>query len=317
MTINPCWYGAYDEPGRKWDVIAFNGGHWNSGGSRKEYWTAFEKALTGSLRAGNKVIRITTGPVPFGYNVKTSSRTDSGTAILPEAQWPSIRFAHANVEEENCGRNAGRMMTQNRWVEDILKKHPEVAVCDHWGFVYSQEKVGGSPFRPWWYGKDVHFGEEAMNKPLSGMIADLAFVLVGQKEFAALPAEYREFLHVGTKTYTATRNFGKEPPSEERYQEQDAAVTSARGAKPKKARKLEGFTEECLDASIVDYSSITFGNPIKRAKTVVEFARKDLDQHKKWLEEGEVPPEQYERAQRIHKSALQMVEAAKSAAGKP
>jgi hypothetical protein len=159
------WQPVDDEPGRKWDVIAFNGGHWNSGGSRKEYWTAFEKALTGSLRAGKKVIWITTGPVPFGYNVKPPSRTDSGTAILPEAQWPSIRFAHANVEEENCGRNAGRMMTQNRWVEDILKKHPEVAVCDHWGFVYSQEKVGGSPFRPWWYGKNVHFGEEAKSLP--------------------------------------------------------------------------------------------------------------------------------------------------------
>ena len=45
ITVISSWLGAYEKPGRQWDVIAFNGGHWNSGSTKEEYQAAFLEGL--------------------------------------------------------------------------------------------------------------------------------------------------------------------------------------------------------------------------------------------------------------------------------
>jgi len=58
------------------------------------------------------------------------------------------------------GRLAGVMDKYiNPWALEVIKRHPEIFICDQWQFTKDQE---GGLYRTWWSGKNVHFkGEQA------------------------------------------------------------------------------------------------------------------------------------------------------------
>ncbi len=320
IHINPVWFGAYDEPGREWDIVAFNGGHWNSNLPKEEYMELFEVSLNQSIKAGRQVIWITTAPVPFGYNVADKGTTNGVDAILPEDQWRSIQFAHPNIQNERCGRQAGRMMAQNHWVKPILDKYPQVAVCDQWGLVYARSKSKASPFATWMHGKNVHFKSTEMNEELAGMIVELSLVLTGTKSMEEVPERFRKFLHASPETYNPPADFDNPTPLEQRYRfpgQEPVTMTTNSGEgttttpTAKRSSKEDPWwtrPEYRLDATVVNYAEAEGRSAERRAKNRIALAEKDLKQHEQWLDSGEVPVEQVEKARLILEHAKQVHE---------
>ena len=203
ITVISSWLGAYEKPGRQWDVIAFNGGHWNSGSTKEEYQAAFLEALTKLKKTGAKVIRVTTCPVPFGYNLEGST-TDSTVAKAPRDKWPSIRH---EFKGEILKRVPGRMRLQNQWAAEMLEKHPDVVVCDQWQFVKDGEKVKDGPYEVWWYCKNVHFRSKEQAVPLGELLAETALVVSGKKELGAANPKYRKYVHLSAKGYEPAKTY--------------------------------------------------------------------------------------------------------------
>lgn len=128
------WLGAYREEGRQWDVISFNHGHWDSGNDKASYQANLEKIIFELKKTGAKLIWVTTCPVPNGYEAAES----------------------LNADGRAPGRLAGVMQKYlNPWAAEVMARHPEIHVCDQWGFVKDNE---GGTYTEWWKGRDVHFG---------------------------------------------------------------------------------------------------------------------------------------------------------------
>jgi len=119
------WLGAYDAKGRHWDVISFNFGHWNSGGTKEQYQKDLEFIISQLEKTGAKLIWVTTCPVPLGYG------------------------------KGSVGRKAGRMKLQNEWAAEVMRRHPKISTCDQWQFVKDNRD---GLYTEWWQGKNVHFG---------------------------------------------------------------------------------------------------------------------------------------------------------------
>ena len=127
------WLGAYDHPGRHWDVISFNHGHWDSKNDKATYQTNLEKIILALKKTKAKLIWVTTCPVPNGFPV-AGELDESGRAP---------------------GRTAGVMEKfLNPWALEVMKKHPEISICDQWQFVKDNEDP---LYKEFWAGKDVHF----------------------------------------------------------------------------------------------------------------------------------------------------------------
>ncbi len=134
------WLGAYDQPGRHWDVISFNHGHWDSKNDKASYQANLEKIITELKKTKAKLIWVTTCPVPNGF---------------PEA-------GEGDENGKAPGRTAGVMKKYlNPWALEVMKKHPEISICDQWQFVKDNEDA---LYREFWSGKDVHFGGEPADK---------------------------------------------------------------------------------------------------------------------------------------------------------
>ncbi|PHR97268.1 MAG: hypothetical protein COA78_27840 [Blastopirellula sp.] len=302
ISIDPNWFGAYDEPGRQWDVIAFNGGHWDSTVDKEDYMAEFEETLKLCLKAGRKVIWVTTANVPYGYNTDLKPEDPRKfLAVLPKDKWRSIQFAHP----EKYSRVPGRMMLQNYWVKPILDKYPQVAVCDQWGYVYSASKDESSKFAEWYHGRNVHFGGD-LNKPLAALVFELSMVMTGKKKIEDVPAQYRKFIHLNSKTYNPSADFDNPTPEAQRYGRSETPGDSAGGSE---AGKWWTKAEYQLTATVVNYEKVKGRTEKERALERVKLAEKDLSQHEEWLESGEVPAEQVEKARRILEHAKQVHEA--------
>jgi hypothetical protein len=127
------WLGAYDQKGRHWDVISFNHGHWDSGNDKSTYQKNLEKIITELKKTKAKLIWVTTCPVPNGY---------------PPA-------GDLSKEGRAPGRTAGVMRNHlNPWALEVMKKHPEISICDQWQFVRDN---GDGLYKDFWVGKNVHF----------------------------------------------------------------------------------------------------------------------------------------------------------------
>ncbi|MHC4200742.1 MAG: SGNH/GDSL hydrolase family protein [Planctomycetota bacterium] len=108
------WLGAYDVKGRHWDVISFNFGHWNAGGTKKLYQEQLGYVISRMEKTGAELIWVTTCPVPDGYD--------------PAGELSSAGRAP--------GRKAGVMKKHlNPWALEVVRRHPAIAVCDQWQFV--------------------------------------------------------------------------------------------------------------------------------------------------------------------------------------
>jgi hypothetical protein len=80
-----------------------------------------------------KLVWVTTCPVPNGYPVAGDLDTN-GKA--PK-------------------RTSGVMEKYlNPWALEVMKRHPEISVCDQWQFVKDDED---GLYKDFWSGKDVHF----------------------------------------------------------------------------------------------------------------------------------------------------------------
>ena len=130
------WLGAYDQPDRHWDVISFNHGHWDSKNDKATYQANLERVIAELEKTKAKLIWVTTCPVPNGF--------DKAGALDANGKAP--------------GRTAGVMQKYlNPWALEVMKKHPEISICDQWQFV--KDNAGGL-YTDWWAGKNVHFSRE-------------------------------------------------------------------------------------------------------------------------------------------------------------
>ena len=127
------WLGAYDQPGRYWDVISFNHGHWDSKNDKATYQANLERVIAELQKTKAKLIWVTTCPVPNGFD-KAGSLDANGKAT---------------------GRSAGVMQKYlNLWAAEVMARHPDITICDQWQFV--KDNAGGL-YTDWWAGKNVHF----------------------------------------------------------------------------------------------------------------------------------------------------------------
>ena len=134
------WLGAYRQPGRHWNVISFNHGHWDSGNDKASYQANLEKIITELKKTKAKLIWVTTCPVPNGF--------PPAADLIKEGRSP--------------GRTAGVMEKYlNPWALEVMKKHPEISICDQWQFVKENED---GIYKEFWAGKDVHFRGEPAEK---------------------------------------------------------------------------------------------------------------------------------------------------------
>lgn len=133
------WLGAYDQPGRHWDVISFNHGHWDSKSDKATYQANLETVITQLKKTGAKLVWVTTCPVPNGYPL--------AGPLDPAGKAP--------------GRTAGVMRKYlNPWAREVISRHREISICDQWQFVKDNE---AELYREWWTGKNVHFSREPAN----------------------------------------------------------------------------------------------------------------------------------------------------------
>ena len=134
------WLGAYRQPGRHWDVISFNHGHWDSKNDKASYQENLEKIISELKKTKAKLIWVTTCPVPNGFPPPAD--------LIKEGRSP--------------GRTAGVMEKfLNPWALEVMKKHPEISICDQWQFVKDNED---GIYKEFWAGKDVHFNGNPADK---------------------------------------------------------------------------------------------------------------------------------------------------------
>jgi hypothetical protein len=141
------WLGGYDQPGRHWDVISFNHGHWDAKNDKVTYQANLEQVITQLEKTNAKLIWVTTCPVPNGY--------DPAGSLDANGKAP--------------GRTAGVMKNHlNPWALQVVKRHPGISICNQWQFVKdNQEGI----YTDWWAGKNV---------PFKGIAADALGELLGR-----------------------------------------------------------------------------------------------------------------------------------------
>ena len=128
------WLGAYEETGRHWDLISFNFGHWDAGNTEEKYQSNLEAVIKELEKTKAKLIWVSTCPVPKGFP-------------------PSGKL----TKDGKAPRRTSGVMEKylNPWALEVMKRHPEITLCDQWQFVKDHES---DIYKKWWSGKNVHFG---------------------------------------------------------------------------------------------------------------------------------------------------------------
>jgi lysophospholipase L1-like esterase len=179
------WLGAHRTRGRHWDVITFNFGHWDAGNTREKYQENLEFVISKLKASGAKLIWVTTCPVPDGVDP-----------------------AGESIGEKAPGRKAGVMERYlNPWAYEVMKLHPEIAICDQWQHV--KDNNGGS-YTQWWKGKNVHFSGQAAIE-LGRLLAEQV-VNVGDKEVIDSPEQVTLRLSLKLDPNVYEKSHYKKPP---------------------------------------------------------------------------------------------------------
>lgn len=106
----------------------------NPDGQFEIEWTKATEVELKKTRA--KLIWVTTCPVPRGF---------------PPA-------GDLTADGEAPRRTSGVMEKfLNPWALEVMKRHPEISICDQWQFVKDQE---ADLYKDFWAGDNVHFGGE-------------------------------------------------------------------------------------------------------------------------------------------------------------
>jgi len=163
------WLGAYKQPGRHWDIISFNFGHWDASNTKAAYQEDLEAVIGELEKTKAKLIWVTTCPVPSGF--------------LPAGDLDSNGKAPA--------RTSGVMNKYlNPWALEVVKRHPQITVCDQWQFVKNHK---GDIYKEWWSGKNVHFGGESADA-LGQFLAAHLEQRLNEDDTIAEQAETQEFV---------------------------------------------------------------------------------------------------------------------------
>ena len=134
------WLGAHQQKGQHWDVISFNFGHWDAGNDKVNYQENLEAVIGELKKTKAKLIWVTTCPVPKGF-------PPSG-GLTKDGKAPK--------------RTSGVMEKYlNPWALEVMKRHPEISICDQWQFVKDNE---AGVYKKFWVGENVHFGGEPADK---------------------------------------------------------------------------------------------------------------------------------------------------------
>ena len=129
------WLGDYKQPGRHWDIISFNFGHWDSQQTKAVYQANLEIIVRELRKTGATLIWVTTCPVPNGCETVFDLAADGRAP----------------------GRKSGVMKKYiNPWANEVIKKYPEISICDQWQFCKEHEQ---DSFKQWWSGSNVHFNQ--------------------------------------------------------------------------------------------------------------------------------------------------------------
>lgn len=141
------WLGGYNQKGRHWDVISFNFGHWDAGNDKTTYQSNLEAVIKELKKTNAKLIWVTTCPVPHGYPM-----------------------AGPLTKDGKAPRRTSGVMKQylNPWALQVIKRHPQITICDQWQFVKNHED---DIYKEWWTGKNVHFKGDAADA-LGRFLAD-------------------------------------------------------------------------------------------------------------------------------------------------
>ncbi|HMO13294.1 MAG TPA: SGNH/GDSL hydrolase family protein [Pirellulaceae bacterium] len=160
------WLGAYETPGRHWDVITFNFGLWDDSTEKATYQFALREAINQLKLTGAKLVWVTSTPIDYGYH----TNVEEGT-LIPEDE----RAGLTREATELVGRVPGRMRLQNDWAREVLADHPEIAVCDLWQVVYNGRNTF---YADWWYNKNTAFDYQ-LSIPLARNLAKHILLQLG------------------------------------------------------------------------------------------------------------------------------------------
>ena len=124
-----------------------------TGNSKDSYPKNLEAVISKLKNTGAELIFVTTTPVDKGHPL-AGDLVDRGSKGMCAP-----------------GRTHGVMEKYiNPWALEVIKRHPEIAVCDQWQVVKDGEN---GLYKDWWHGKNVHFGHEAtLETPLAKALAD-------------------------------------------------------------------------------------------------------------------------------------------------
>jgi len=139
------WMGAYDEPGRQWDVVALNFGLWDETTEKAVYQENLRRAIAQLSKSGARLIWVTSTPISYAYNTELEEggvvRASDRTSVRREVENP-------------LGLVPGRTRQLNQWAAEVIADYPDIAVCDLWSVVAAGEET---TYREWWYTKDISF----------------------------------------------------------------------------------------------------------------------------------------------------------------
>lgn len=169
------WLGNFDQTGGRWDVISFNFGHWDDRSDKREYQQNLEEIIAQLEKTEAKLIWVSTCPVPGGY--KSAGELEPREGISRSAP----------------GRRHGVMKEYlNPWALEVVKRHPEISICDQWSLVASEK------FYKNWYAKagspggfgndygDVHLGG-LLGEPIGRQLARIVLDSTGGKDMEMNP----------------------------------------------------------------------------------------------------------------------------------
>jgi acyl-CoA thioesterase-1 len=150
-----AWLGEGD----RWDVIAFNFGHWDETGvpgrtreQRKARYQSNLESVIGSMRETQATLLwLTSTPNPRGYG--------------------------AGDQDHGAGKN--RLL--NRWAAEVIARHPDVRVVDLFAVVESDPA-----YEDWWRGQNHHF-PQPLGRPLGRAVARAVLDAVGLEEDPLAP----------------------------------------------------------------------------------------------------------------------------------
>ena len=153
------WLNLYSSDDYRWDLIAFNFGHFDSQLTKDEFQKNLKECVRQLKKTGAQLIWVDATPVPFGFN---DPELPAG-GVIPEKKRFDFEFEEASPET----MLPGRMKLQNAWAAEVLKAHPEIRICPVWDVV-KENRLGR--YTDWWYGKNPNF-RHSQSLPIAEAIA--------------------------------------------------------------------------------------------------------------------------------------------------